>query len=182
MVRQLGVLRGNRVLNIEQDQGSKAPSTSACHQLNNELSMYIQYLICIPRDLDQHIKLWHPIKWDLHRPYFILSSSLHHPYLIPTLSLLDPYIILTTSLHHPYIILTSSLLDPYIIPTTSLHHPYYIPTSSLLDLDMLNALKAEKSKVSMYHPTSAFIELRDPMELKICNSRLWSIFQLFYLP
>ena len=41
-------------LGIEQDQGSKAPSTSAFHQLNNELSMYIQYLICIPRVLDQH--------------------------------------------------------------------------------------------------------------------------------
>ncbi len=39
---------------LKQDQGSKAPSTSAFHQLNNELSMYIQYLICIPRVLDQH--------------------------------------------------------------------------------------------------------------------------------
>ena len=48
-------------LELKQDQGSKAPSTSAFRQLNNELSMYIQYLICITRVLD-----------------------LHHSYIIPT--------------------------------------------------------------------------------------------------
>ena len=45
--RQVGTI-------LEWDQGSKAPSTFAFHQLNNELSMYIQYLICIPRVLNLH--------------------------------------------------------------------------------------------------------------------------------
>ena len=71
----------------KQDQGSKAPSTSAFHQLNNELSMYIQYLICISRVID------------LHHPYIISKSYLLRPYITSTLSLLNPYLIPTWSLH-----------------------------------------------------------------------------------
>jgi hypothetical protein len=123
----------------KQDKGSQALSTSELHQLNNKLSMYIQYLICICR-------FWARLHSVTHRQYNpyeeknkIKSSSYfpipiptttttHYHYQLPTTTTNFPLPTTTTKPHHALFSLKIGPIMSYFFRVLYLHHSYIIPS------------------------------------------------------